>query len=182
MSKLQKKMSLADFHKYVNDKYKTTQPTAHIRNRITTKQNGRSADINVNNNRQDTRNRLKDRFSRPLQSTSASVTGRKPVVAALSLKDFPPLTNFESESDPRALGRWGEGIQSIVDAKDLPDPSIQQRIDDRVRREESVRYIDNYSEESYDNYDQGDEFEPNETWETNEDLKEEDDVNWDHEL
>ena len=80
---------------------------------------------------------------RPAQQI-VSVTKQSDLVLDL-IVDFPDtLTTSTSVTFP-SVGAWGKGIDSIIRAKDLPDPSVVEN--DRLRREQADKrkLIDMYS-------------------------------------
>jgi hypothetical protein len=98
------RMTLGQFHQYT------------LKTQDSLKGNGRISD------------RLKARREGNVEKPiSARVAGSKPAFTSLEVNytTFPLLSNAESPDRPnRVSGAWVHGVQSILDAKNLPDPRI----------------------------------------------------------
>lgn len=97
------------------------RPTGRLSDRLKARRN----DNNSNDDQHSARGER--RVRRPLQN-AARVVSKKPAVPQLDIESqdmFPTL--IETPVKPVSSGSWAQGIQSIVDAKDLPDPVEVER-------------------------------------------------------
>jgi hypothetical protein len=139
-----KKMSLVEFHRQVTE----TQAAQKQKHLLSDRLKSKSASM-----------------SKPVPSkpqphhprTAASVAGAKEVVnvnANVNLTDFPSLSEYEP---PELVlsGAWANGIQPILDAKDLPDPNsvAEQKRRKERRRKQTMHYRD------YERAERGERFE-----------------------
>lgn len=87
--------------------------------------------------------------SRAPNASRASKTPA-PLEITFDSKDFPKLDQeLETVLDSPNLGCWSQGIQTIRDAKDLPDPVMMTR-----REHQRARYVkQHYTDDRYDSYD-----------------------------
>lgn len=88
--------------------------------------------------------------------TAAKVAGSKPSVN-LTVNDdtFPSLAGYDCESGAVPSGAWAQGIQTIIDAKDLPDPAIEAKrlrhlaLQEKKRNNRRVRRYSDYDSDIY---------------------------------
>jgi hypothetical protein len=185
------KFTLAAFHNYVSDQHKPKpkQRGGRISDRLRNRRDGGQESVG---DRRDNRNKYKDRLGGRPPTSSAQVAGSKPIVSKLQASDFPSL-DAEATSSAVEIGCWGNGIKTIIEAKDLPDPAVLLRVQALEQREAQMRdrlTIEYYSDDSYDSY--NDEYEreqrscdyESDHCERYEDKVpvEGDDTNWDKEL
>lgn len=148
------KMSLGEFHNYVKEqeqeKIKKSRTISGSR-----RGGGGKLSDRLKSRRTQGRDNRTQRRSRPVElQTAAKVAGSKPSVDNLSFNEntFPALG--ESVVETVVKGAWTEGIQTIINAKDLPDPSTipknlqRHHPNDDYVSDESEFYSDDYYDDS----------------------------------
>lgn len=90
--------------------------------------------------------------SRDLKSRSSVTITRKDLPFKFTEEAFPPLTDVEIVS--YVNGAWCHGIDSIIAAKDLPDPEIARKAQERRDRYERQQWrrSRNRREADYEDY------------------------------
>ena len=120
-------MSLVEFHRQVNEATAQRQKSL-LSDRLKSK-------------RSESTQQPQPQSHRP--RTAATVAGAK---EAVDLKDFPALGGYEA---PELVlsGAWANGIQPILDAKDLPDPN--SLAEQKRRKEQAARERKRYRSQQY---------------------------------
>ena len=98
---------------------------------------------------------------------AAKVAGSKPSMRNVEINDqtFPSLHGSAEPSFTEICGAWSNGVQTIIDAKDLPDPRIQAALDYKARmeaeRERAKQTQQQRNDNGYDyDYNSGSDMEP----------------------
>lgn len=150
MSKTSKaiKMTLGEFNQYVDQQHQQQRARTH---RMPTRsvQKGRgtpSGSGKLSDRLKARRNQNQSGPDRSRPRPMARVVSKVPAVSQPPVFDtdtFPALVDVDTV---KIRGCWSQGIQSIRDAKDLPEPAKVQEQEEKERR--SRRRYDSYSDYS----------------------------------